>query len=120
MVRALSIFLICVAGLAQLTGCVVYEPVPVYPPAAPPPATTFDRAWSAALDALQDAGVWVASAERPTGTIRGSKDRTDVLVFVAQQSDGSVRVEIEARALQGEDAGLARRIRENYRRRMGL
>lgn len=54
------------------------------------------------------------------GVIRGSKDRTDVLVSVAQQSDGSIRVEIEARAPQGEDAGLARRIKESYRRRMGL
>jgi len=103
-----------VLGFGLLSGCVVYEPVPAYHP----PATTFDRAWNAALDALDDNGVQTMSTDRSTGKIRGIKDRTDVFVTVLRQSDGTLRVEIEARSLQGEDAGLARRISEDYKRRM--
>jgi hypothetical protein len=112
--RTLTILVACVLGLAQLGGCVAYEPVPAYPP----PATTFERAWNAALDALDDTGVQTMSADRAAGRIRGIKNRTDVFVYVARQDDGNIRVEIEARSLQGEDAGLARRISEAYKRRI--
>jgi hypothetical protein len=86
----------------------------------PAPAATFDRAWNAALDALKDTGVRIASADPATGVIRGTKDRTDLLVSVARQANGTVQVEIEAKGPQGHDAGLASRISEAYKRRMGL
>jgi len=112
--RTATFLLACLLGLAQLGGCVVYEPVPVYHP----PATSFERAWNAALDALDDTGVQTMSTDRAAGRIRGIKDRTDVFVTVLRQADGNIRVEIEARSLQGEDAGLARRISDAYKRRI--
>jgi hypothetical protein len=106
-----------------LTACVAYAPVPVYYPPVPAPAPTpsqaFDRAWNAALDAVKDAGVRVASADPATGVIRGTKDQTDVLVSVARQANGTLQVEIEAKRPEGRDAGLASRISEAYQRRMG-
>src|SRR5436190_220726 len=63
-------------GSALPFGCVVYEPVPTYYPSPP----TYDRAWSAALGALQDTGVAVTSADRATGVIRGTRAGATVTV----------------------------------------
>ena len=124
MIRTPIVVFAGVACLVTLAGCVAYEPVPVYyPPAptsAPRPAPTYDRAWNAALGALEDTGVRVASADPATGVIRGAKDQTDLFVTVGRQADGTVQVEIEAKRPEGRDAGLARRISEAYQRRMGL
>jgi hypothetical protein len=99
-------------GSALPLGCVVYEPVPTYYPSPP----TYDRAWSAALGALQDAGVGVTSADRATGVIRGVKDGVDVTVTVLRQADGRTRVQFD---VSGSDPGLADRISQAYERRMG-
>jgi hypothetical protein len=122
MVRTIGIVFVWTLCLAPLTGCVVYEPVPAYYPAAPAPApaATFDRAWNAALDALKDTGVRVSAADPATGVIRGTKDQTELVVSVARQANGTIQVEIEAKGPQGRDSGLASRISEAYRRRMGV
>ena len=120
MVRKLGVVVAWLACVALLCSCVAYQPVPVYYPPATTPAPTFDRAWNAALDALKDTGVRVASADPATGVIRGTKDRTDLVVSVARQANGTVQVEIEAKGPQGHDAGLASRMSEAYKRRMGL
>ena len=124
MARTLVIVFASVACFAPLAGCVVYEPVPAYYPPPPTtvsrPAPTFDRAWNAALGALEDTGVRVASADPATGVIRGTKDQTDLNVTVSRQADGTTQVEIEAKRPQGRDAGLASRISAAYQRRMGL
>jgi hypothetical protein len=99
-------------GSALPSGCVVYEPVPAYYPSPP----TYDRAWSAALGALQDAGVGVTSADRGTGVIRGGKDGADVTVTVLRQADGRTRVHFDA---SGGDPGLTERISQAYERNMG-
>jgi hypothetical protein len=99
-------------GSALPFGCVVYEPVPTYYPSPP----TYDRAWSAALGALPDAGVAVTSADRATGMIRGVKDGADVTVSVLRQADGRTRVQIDA---PGGETGLTERISQAYERRMG-
>ena len=109
---------LCVAILAyaSLAGCVVYEPVPAYYPGG----SNFDRAWSAALGGVQDAGVQVASAEPSTGLIRGSKEGIDVTVMVARQADGSVRVQFDAKGpVQQRDPSLSNRFSQAYDRRMG-
>jgi hypothetical protein len=49
--RALRLLLGVILGTVPLAGCVVYEV-----PATPSPST-YDRAWSAAVGGLQDAGV---------------------------------------------------------------
>ena len=63
-VRRLAVLLLVAVGLA---GCVAYEAVPVDPMEAP---------WRAAIGAVEDAGLTLATVDRPTGTIRG-RGRTD-------------------------------------------
>lgn len=111
MSRTLLIIVSCLA-VFQIGACVVYEPVPAYSSGP----SNFDRAWQAAVGAAQDAGVHVASAERSTGAIRGSKDGSDVSIAVARQADGSVRVQFDSTS---KDAGLADRFSRAYERRMG-
>ena len=101
------------SGFAVLAGCASQEPAP-----APPPST-FDRSWSAALSAVQDEGVRIASEDRGSGVIRGLRDEQEVTVNLRTQADGSVRIEISARGPKGSDPGLAGRISRAYDRRMG-
>jgi hypothetical protein len=120
------------ATAAMLSGCVVYDPYYpgyYYPPApayypvprpAPQPAATFDRAWAAALGALNETGVGVSAADPATGVIRGATGRTDVIVTVARQANGNIQTDIEATGPGGRDQGLAGRVSEAYQRRMGL
>ena len=101
--------------LMLLSGCVVYEPVPV----SVPSPSTFDRAWSAAIGAAQDEGVRITSEDRVRGVISGSRGEQDVTINVGTQADGNVRVEFSARGPKGPDTGLAGRISRAYDRRMG-
>ena len=116
MSRARWTILALILGSATLAGCVVYEPYPGYYYAG---GHNFDRAWSAALGGAQDAGVQVTSAEPATGLIRGTRDGIDVLVTVARQADGSVRVQFDAKGPMQQDPGLADRFSRAYDRRMG-
>jgi hypothetical protein len=111
MLRTLCI--IVILGTTGLAGCVVYEPVPT---AAP---SKFDRAWNAALGAVQDAGVQITSAEPSTGVIRGTKDGIDVNTLVVRQSDGGARVQFETKGPTQNDPGLSNRFSQAYERRMG-
>jgi len=99
---------------ALLTGCVVYEPYPGYHY-----SSTYDRAWSAALGAVQDAGVQVTSAEPGSGYIRGAKDGINVTVSVLRQADGRTRVQFDTKGPTDRDPGLSNRMSEAYERRMG-
>jgi hypothetical protein len=102
--------------LSSMPGCVVYDtPSGYYVNTYP---STFDRAWDAALGALQDVGVRVTSADRGAGIARGSKDGVDVSVSVMRQADGTTRVQFDARSSQN-DPGLAQRFSSAYDRRMG-
>jgi hypothetical protein len=103
---------------ALLAGCAADEPPPPPPPQPVPyyaPQSAYDRAWNAALSAVQDAGVQLKSVDRPTGVIRGSKDGIDVTVSVVRQADGSVRVQFNSPG----DPALAQRFSQAYDRRMG-
>jgi hypothetical protein len=120
MARTYGIVFVWISCIALLSGCVAYEPVPVYYPSpASAPTHTFDRAWNAALEALKETGVRIASADPARGLIRGSRDQTDVTVSVARLPNGTLQVEIEAAGPKGRDPGLASRISEAYQRRMG-
>ena len=111
MLRTLCV--IVMFSAAGLAGCVVYEPVSTSSP------SKFDRAWNAALGAVQDAGVQITSAEPSTGVIRGTKDGIDVNTLVVRQSDGGVRVQFDTKGPTGNDPGLANRFSQAYERRMG-
>jgi hypothetical protein len=112
-VRIVWTTFVVLLGAALPIGCVVYEPVPAY--SSP---STFDRAWSAALGALDDTGVRVTSADRASGVIRGGKDGTDVTVSVARQADGTTRVQFDAKQAE-RSPGLSDRFSQAYERRMG-
>ena len=108
--------LLVAAIVVALPGCVVYDtPSGYYVNTYP---ATFDRAWDAAVGALQDAGVRVTSADRASGIARGTKDGADVTVSVLRQADGTTRVQFDAKASQN-DPGLAQRFSIAYDRRMG-
>jgi len=110
------------SSLTILAGCVVYGPVPPSPPPEPIysyRSATFERSWNAALDAAEDVGVRITSANRDSGIIRGTRDPMDVTITVRTQADGRVRVEFNARGPSGHDQGLADRIYQAYERRMG-
>ena len=111
MIRQICLALALGLGCLWLGGC--YYPVAVQPGM---PAS-FDRSWSAALGGAQDAGVQVASAEPGTGLIRGAADGGDVVVTVARQADGSVRVQFDAKGPAQRE--LADRFSRAYERRMG-
>lgn len=106
-----GVLLVLILACAPLAGCVVYEPYPG--------GSNFDRAWNAALGAVQDAGVAITSSDAGTGLIRGSKDGIDVVVTVTRQADGSVRVQFDAPGAPRRDPGLGERFSRAYDRRMG-
>ena len=104
------------ALVAALPGCVVYDtPSGYYVNTYP---ATYDRAWDAALGALSDVGVQVASADRGSGVARGSKGPVDVTVSVLRQADGTTRVQFDAKGSQN-DPTLAQQFSSAYDRRMG-
>ena len=103
------------AAAIIVTGCTVYQPVPVSAPAP----SNFDRSWNAAIGAAQDVGVRIQSEDRGRGVITGANDSRNVTINVMTQADGSIRVEISARGPQGGDARLANDISRAYDRRMG-
>lgn len=109
MLSALRCRLTLLLASLSLAACVVYEPVPV--PAQP---SQYDRVWSAAVGALQDAGVSVASADPASGQIRGSRNGVPAMVDVSRQADGSVQVRFDSK-----DAQLAELFKQTYARRMG-
>ena len=113
MSNALRVIFVAILAGAALAGCVAYEPYPGYYAGG----SNFDRAWSAALGGAQDAGVQVTSADPATGLIRGTAGGGDVVVTVARQADGSVRVQFDAR--DNSDPGLLERVSRSYERRMG-
>jgi hypothetical protein len=102
------------AAIIMVYGCAT-EPAPSY---APPPST-FDRAWSAAINAAQDEGVRVTGEDRASGAIFGTRGEQEITIYVRTQADGSVRLEFSVRGPKGADPGLAGRISRAYDRRMG-
>ena len=100
--------------VAMVHGCVVYEPVVV-----PPAVSKYDRVWDSALRAAGDSGIAVTVADKPTGTIRGSRGAIAVAINVLRQADGSVRVELDLKGQLDSDPGLSSRFNQAYERYMG-
>lgn len=99
-------------GSLALAACVVYEPVPVQA------TSTFDRAWSAAIGALQDQGVVISDQDRAGGVLRGARGPVGVTAIVRTRADGRVQVEFNTTGTAS-DPALVERISESYNRRMG-
>ena len=108
MLKAMSV----IAGSLALAACVVYEPVPVQAP------STYDRAWAAAIGAMQDQGVAINDQDRASGVLRGTRGPTGVTAVVRTRPDGRVQVEFNTTGTSS-DPGLVERIGDSYNRRMG-
>jgi hypothetical protein len=100
------------AGSLALAACVVYEPAPYKAP------STYDRAWAAAIGAMQDQGVTINDQDRAGGVLRGTRGSTGVTAVVRTRPDGRVQVEFNTTGTSS-DPGLVERIGESYNRRMG-
>ena len=96
-----------------LAACVVYEPMPV------PQPNPFETSFNAAMSAITDAGLTLASADRATGVIRGTRGTTEGVVRLTSRPDGRVEVAITARDPDNRDPGLSDRLQQAYHRRMG-
>lgn len=103
-------------ALVALAGCYVY-PYPYPPPPEPVHygVGTFERSWGAALNAMEDAGARIISADKSTGVIKGVKDGEEATATVRTQADGRVRVAFSSSG----GSGLSDRIYRAYERRMG-
>ena len=101
-----------IAGSLALAACVVYEPVPVQAP------STYERAWAAAIGAMQDQGVAINDQDRAAGVLRGTRGAAGVTAVVRTRPDGRVQVEFNATGTSS-DPGLVDRISASYNRRMG-
>ncbi len=107
-------FIYIAAVIILLSSCAP-EPAPYYAPAP----RTFDRAWSAAINAAQDEGVRIGFEDRVSGTIKGTRGQQEITIYVRTQADANVRLEFSVRGPKGADPGLAGRISRAYDRRMG-
>ena len=107
----LKVLAVTAASLA-LAACVVYEP------ASYQTASTYDRAWAAAIGAMQDQGVAISDQDRASGVLRGTRGPAEVTAVVRTRPDGRVQVEFNTNGASS-DAGLVERIGESYNRRMG-
>jgi hypothetical protein len=111
---ARALIIVAAAATILVHGC-ASEPAPYY---APTPGT-FDRAWSAAVNAATDEGVRITAEDRANGVISGTRGEQDITIYVRTQADGNVRLEFSVRGPKGADPGLASRISRAYDRRMG-
>lgn len=100
------------AGALVLAACTVYEPAPYQAP------STYDRAWAAAIGAMQDQGVTINEQDRAGGIVRGTRGPMGVTAVVRTRPDGRVQVEFGTTGTAS-DPGLVERISESYNRRMG-
>ena len=86
--------------------------------ASAPERPTTDRAFDAALGALDDVGVQVTTSDRPSGQIRGTRNGVPVAVSILRLPDGRTRVQFDAKGAKARDPELPGRFLEAYERRM--
>jgi hypothetical protein len=111
----LAMIIAAAGAIISVYGCASPAPEPYYAPAP----STFDRAWSAAINAAQDEGVRITAEDRVSGAISGTRGEQEITIYVRTQADGNVRLEFNVRGPKGADPGLASRISRAYDRRMG-
>ncbi len=111
--RTVATGIAAAAGL-MLQGCYTapaYTPVPV---SSSIPAR-FDASWQAARGAAADEGVRITHEDRTSGTLRGDKGSSSVVITVVTQADASIHVSFSVTG----DASLQDRLTRAYQRRMG-
>lgn len=112
------------AGIALLgavsvagAGCTYYGVAPTGAPATT--QSTYDRAWNAAQQAAQDAGLRVISVDRAAGTIQADRAAIAATILVLLQADGKTRVELKLQGPLQSDPTLSDRFYSAYDRYMG-
>jgi hypothetical protein len=116
LMRKILAALAAAVALLALGGCVAY-PYPYGYPA--PAADPFEAPWNAAMGAMGDAGLTLTQADRPSGTIRGTRGTVEGTIVVRTLADGRVGVEISARDPDRQDPGVVQRLTNAYNHRMG-
>jgi hypothetical protein len=109
---------ITAATALALQGCYTSPAYVAVPVSSSVPAS-FDASWQAARGAAYDEGVRITYEDRASGTLRGDKAPYSVLITVATQADGSVRVGFSVTGAASQDSGLQDRLTRAYQRRMG-
>ena len=108
--------LVVICAALSLSGCVVYEPVPVgYQTTL---QQRFDRSWAAATGALSDQGVTITTQNRSAGVVQGERGGATITATLETLPDGSVQVKFNAQGANT-DPALIQRISSSYDRRMG-
>ena len=116
--RTVATGIAAAAGL-MLQGCYTYPAYVAVPVSSSVPAR-FDASWQAARAAASDEGVRITYEDRPSGTLRGDKGSSSVLITVVTQADGSIHVGFSATGPSSADAAsLQDRLTRAYQRRMG-
>ena len=109
--------LIAIGAVLAIAGCAYpYYPYP-YPSGVP--SDPFEMPWNAAMGAMGDAGLTVVVADRPSGTIKGTRGSVEGTIMVRRMADGRVGVEISARDPNRQDPGVVQRLTNAYNGRMG-
>ena len=106
------------AAAGMLQGCYTYPAYVAVPVSSSVPAR-FDASWQAARAAASDEGVRITYEDRPSGTLRGDKGSSSVLITVVTQADESIRVAFSVTGASSQDASLQDRLTSAYQRRMG-
>ena len=91
----ISLALLLLITLVTGSGCYYYAPPP-YVVTSPAPAD-YDRIWDSAMRAAQDVGIRITSSNKGAGTAFGQRDGVSVTIQITPQSDGRVRVEVNAK-----------------------
>lgn len=115
--RTVATGIAAAAGL-MLQGCYTYPAYVAVPVSSSVPAR-FDASWQAARAAASDEGVRITYEDRPSGTLRGDKGSSSVLITVVTQADGSIRVAFSVTGPSSQDVSLQDRLTSAYQRRMG-
>jgi hypothetical protein len=115
--RIVATLLATVVGLV-LQGCYT-APAPVPAPQRSI-SERFEQSWQAARGAASDRGVRVTHEDRPSGTLRGDKGSSSVVITVITQADATIQVGFSVTGGDSyQDSTLKNELTQAYQRRMG-
>lgn len=113
---AIAVALVGAVSVSE-AGCTYYGVAPAGAPVTT--QSTYDRAWNAAQQAAQDAGLRVISVDRAAGTIQADRAAIAATILVLLQADGKTRVELRLQGPLQTDPTLSDRFYGAYDRYMG-
>ena len=115
--RLVATLLAATAGF-MVQGCYT-APAPV---AAPTRSISerFEQSWQAARGAAADRGVRVTTEDRQSGTIRGDRGGSNIVITVITQADATIQVGFSVTGGDSyQDSSLKDQLTQSYQKRMG-